>query len=137
MTRRVAAGERTQLPVESLELPEEELVRRGRAWLLAANRPADTYPRLREIGACRDLRRRSTRARLRPHLRVRQLAVLEAGIAATAAVDGNTTTPKSRIFKREPADLRGIPVVGPGVSGAQFGTRPEDALLAKEARRWR
>jgi hypothetical protein len=71
-------------------------------------------------------------ARLLPHLRLAYKSeVLEAS-ATTADVD--TPAPRSKVHKPEPADLRGIPVVGPAVSGVSPGTDPLEAVLAKERR---
>jgi hypothetical protein len=77
-------------------------------------------------------------ARLRPHLRaVRQAAVFEAEFerAVRDGVDVSAPASNGRGFKPEPGDLRGVPIVGPGVGGVVAGTQPEAALLARERRR--
>lgn len=77
-------------------------------------------------------------ARLRPHLRRNQqqtltsIDMLEPSSAFGAYTIQRVT--KSKTFKPEPADLRGIPVVGPGVGGVQPGTNPESAVIAKLSR---
>jgi hypothetical protein len=54
--------------------------------------------------------------------------VLEAGVAEAPATVSRAT------LAGDPRRLRGIPMLGRGVGGAQVGTRPLEAVLAKEAR---
>lgn len=47
---------------------------------------------------------------------------------ALAETAGDTPLPK-RVTKAEPGDLRGIPVIGPGVGGASPGTSPHNRVF--------
>lgn len=44
---------------------------------------------------------------------------------AAAVENGQAVAMPARICKPEPGDLRGIPAIGRGVSGASPGTRPD------------
>jgi hypothetical protein len=85
-------------------------------------------------------------ARLRPHLRAHgQLERQQADVfrqqferAGQAEVD--TTAPRARGNERIMADvveLRGLPVLAPGVRGESPGSNPVAELLRKERRRTR
>jgi hypothetical protein len=77
-------------------------------------------------------------ARIRPHLRYlcdRPLPLRLEHLADQLPKGIAPAQPPSRVFKPEPGDLRGIPIVGRKVGGVQPGTHPLGALLAKERRR--
>lgn len=42
-----------------------------------------------------------------------------------------TSSRTAKVFKPEPGDLRGIPVVGEGVGGVSPGTNPERETIRK------
>jgi hypothetical protein len=48
--------------------------------------------------------------------------------------DVDVTPPPGHTVVPSPGELRGLPAIGWGVAGAQPGTQPEQALLAKERR---
>jgi hypothetical protein len=83
-------------------------------------------------------------ARLRPHLRSGPAVVLrlnggpQEAVAADAEAESPRTT-SARTWKVPTGDelvrLRGLPMHVRGVRGAQRGTQPESALLAKEQQR--
>jgi len=47
---------------------------------------------------------------------------------------GVNTAPGAASWVQDPVDLRGLPAIGRGVSGAVRGSQPERALIAKQPR---
>jgi hypothetical protein len=78
-------------------------------------------------------------ARLRPHLRAgREKGKLPASAAPGDVLEAEVVRRKrGRAAVASPGELRGLPAVGWGVAGAQPGSQPERALIAKENRRRR
>jgi hypothetical protein len=83
-------------------------------------------------------------ARLRPHLRERaqllkqQARVFEGEYRRAAEAGVDTSSPAAKVPPgSDPERMRGLPVVAPGVAGAQPGSNPVRALLRAEARRER
>jgi hypothetical protein len=62
-------------------------------------------------------------------------AVHTANAKAVARVEASTTSNGAVRGVQDPVDLRGLPAIGRGVSGAIWNTQPERALDAKENRR--
>lgn len=83
-------------------------------------------------------------ARLRPHLRKVQepvifiqpdnLEVVSSVLSVGAPSAGRRSASEREFRFPMPQDVRGIPVVGPGVGGVQPGTNPERATIAKLSR---
>jgi hypothetical protein len=60
----------------------------------------------------------------------RSAAHMERQVAQAVLASGSEAPrhPNDPRHRPEPGDLRGIPVVGPGVPGASPGTRPDTAI---------
>ncbi|MEO5576454.1 MAG: hypothetical protein ABIR67_15130 [Gaiellaceae bacterium] len=81
-------------------------------------------------------------ARLLPRMRklcdgAEHEAQVIARIVAQATNVDEPLVADPRVAAGDPARLRGLPAIGPNVSGAMAGTDPVRALLAKESRRRR
>jgi hypothetical protein len=78
-------------------------------------------------------------ARLRPHLRAdREKGELPVSAALDDVLEHEAEVVRrrrGRVVVPSPGELRGLPAIGWGVAGAQPGSQPEQALLAKERRR--
>jgi hypothetical protein len=78
-------------------------------------------------------------ARLLPRFRdraqlERQQADTSRGESQRVREGVDVTPPRGRTVVPSPGELRGLPAIGWGVAGAQPGTQPEQALIAKERR---